>query len=202
MLTPLRPLRRGFALMVLGALAGPVACTAELGDSSGNRSGRGGSSGSATGGGAGSGTGSGSGGTSTGSGTGGSSTGGTGVGGAGGSGAGGAGGAGGGPTALCPTVGVNAGPSVLRRLSVLEYQLTLQDLVSASRRSERREHSARPGEGRVSHVLRAADDLRRSICELIWNKPRAWPMSCSPTLRGGPRSLAATWQPRVVSRPS
>jgi hypothetical protein len=48
--------------------------------------------------------------------------------GAGGSGTGGAAGSGGGSTPLCPTVGVNAGSSVLRRLSSLEYQLTLQDL--------------------------------------------------------------------------
>jgi hypothetical protein len=53
--------------------------------------------------------------------------GGSGVGGSGG-GVGGSGGTGGGSTALCPTVGVNAGSSVLRRLSTLEYQLTLQDL--------------------------------------------------------------------------
>jgi hypothetical protein len=66
-----------------------------------------------------------------GSGTG-STPGGTGGAPGGGGNSGGSGGAGGavvvGPTPRCPQVGVDAGPSVLRRLSLQEYQLTLQDL--------------------------------------------------------------------------
>jgi hypothetical protein len=125
--------------MVVGALAGAVACTGELGEAPSRGSGPGGSDGDGTGGATGSGTGgAGVGGTGTGvGGAGGTGVGGAGTGGAGsgsggtsggGTGGGGTGGTGGGPTALCPTVGVNAGPNVLRRLSVLEYQLTLQDL--------------------------------------------------------------------------
>jgi hypothetical protein len=118
--------------MIVGAVAGAVACTGELGEAPSRGSGPGASNGDGTGGATGSGTGgAGVGGTgpgvggASGTGVGGAGTGGAGTGGAGG---GGTGGAGGGPTALCPTVGVNAGPNVLRRLSVLEYQLTLQDL--------------------------------------------------------------------------
>lgn len=117
---PIRPSLRGLALMVVGALAGTAACTGELGDAPGGGSGPGGGRGNGTAGTTGSGAG--------GAGVGGAGVGGTGVGGSAGTGTGGAGGTGGGSTALCPTVGVNAGPSVLRRLSVLEYQLTLQDL--------------------------------------------------------------------------
>ena len=110
--------------MVAGVLAGAVACTGELGEAPANRSGQSGSKGTGT-------SGAGSGGT-TGTGTG-TATGGGGVGGSGGAAGtggtgGGTGGSGGGTTAQCPAVGVDAGSSILRRLSVLEYQLTLQDL--------------------------------------------------------------------------
>jgi hypothetical protein len=143
MLTPIRASRGGLVLIVVGALAGAVACTGELGEVQGNNAGPGGHGANGIGGDAGAGTGtggtgvggSGVGGASvggaggaSGSGAGGTGTGGTGTGGAGTGGTGGAGGTGGGSTPLCPTVGVNAGASILRRLSVLEYQLTLQDL--------------------------------------------------------------------------
>jgi hypothetical protein len=141
MAKPIRPHGRGFALMVVSALVGSAACTGQLGDvpengsrttgTPGNTStGTGGNvtGGTGVGGAAGSGVG-GAGGTGVGGagGAGGSSGGTAGTGGAGGS-TGGSGGAGGGTPAQCPTVGTNAAASVLRRLSTLEYQLTLQDL--------------------------------------------------------------------------
>ncbi|MET0593423.1 MAG: DUF1592 domain-containing protein [Polyangiaceae bacterium] len=137
MARPIRPW--GAALMVVGALVGSTACTGQLGDATENGPSTGGRTGSTSTGAGGNGTtgtggsgASGAGGASTGGagGAGGSTGGAAGSSGAGGSsgGSGGAGGSGGGPTAQCPTVGVNAAASVLRRLSTLEYQLTLQDL--------------------------------------------------------------------------
>jgi hypothetical protein len=142
MTTPIRPLLRGFALVVVGALTGTAACTGQLGEVPENGAGDSGGPGNTSTGSGGSVTGGTGVGGAGGVGVGGA--GGTGVGGAGGStggaggatggaggttgGTGGAGGSGGGPTAQCPTVGVNAGANVLRRLSTLEYQLTLQDI--------------------------------------------------------------------------